>query len=80
MSRVGNFSAAKSAFMQALDIKPNHALSRYNLAVLYFDHLKKPDEARRLLTEVLLINTASKALRSQAEQYLSRLKNLSAAY
>ncbi len=78
--RLGNFDLAKNAFNQALDFKPNHAISRFNLAVLYFDHLKKPDEAHRLLTEVLNIKSASKRLKSQSEQYLSRLKNLQSAY
>jgi tetratricopeptide (TPR) repeat protein len=78
--RLGNFDVAKNALTQALDIKPNHAISRFNLAVLYFDHLKKSDEARRLLTEVLNIKSASKRLKTQSEQYLSRLKTLQSAY
>lgn len=78
--RLGNYDVSKSAFIQSIDTKPNHAFSRYNLAVLYFDHLNRPDEARRLLTEVLNIKSAPKRLKALSEQYLSRLKNLQSAY
>lgn len=72
--RQGNYSAAKATFSKALDLSPEDARTRFNLAVLYADNLKKPNEAMRLFSEVLAIPQATHELKVLARGYLDGLR------
>lgn len=70
----GNISAAKAALTKAVDLAPENPHARFNLAVLYADDLKKPNEATRLFTEVLQTPASAAELKRLARSYLDGLK------
>lgn len=70
----GNFSGAKAALSKAVDLAPDDPHARFNLAVLFADDLKKPNEAARLFTEVLQTPSSAAELKQMARSYLEGLK------
>ena len=76
----GNISAAKAALSKAVDLAPDDPHARFNLAVLYADDLKKPNEAARLFTEVLQTPSSAIELKRTARSYLDGLKTGTAEY
>jgi tetratricopeptide (TPR) repeat protein len=70
----GNLSGAKAALAKAVDLAPDDPHARFNLAVLYADDLKKPNEAVRLFSEVLQTPSAAAELKQTARSYLEGLK------
>jgi tetratricopeptide (TPR) repeat protein len=73
--RAGKFAAARSALTKALDIDPENALARFNLAVLLADDLAKPNEAIRLLSEVIQTAKDNDELKAMAKNYINNIKD-----
>ncbi|MCP4499579.1 MAG: tetratricopeptide repeat protein [Deltaproteobacteria bacterium] len=42
----GDFAGAKDAYVKALELDANYAPARFNIGVLYLNHLNEPDEAQ----------------------------------
>jgi tetratricopeptide (TPR) repeat protein len=78
--KAGKFGAARSALTKALDIDPENALARFNLAVLLADDLAKPNEAIRLLYEVIQTARDNEDLKSMARNFINNLKDNRASY
>ncbi len=70
----GNISGAKASLTKAVDVSPENAYARFNLAVLLADDLKKPDEALRLFREVLQTEGQGGELKDLARSYVNDLK------
>lgn len=78
--RQGNLSGAKASFAKAVDLSPDDAYARFNLAVLLADDLKKPNEALRLFHEVLQTATPGSELRDLARNYINDLRKTGDPY
>ena len=74
--RQGNATGARSSFAKAVDIDPDNAYARFNLAVLLADELKKPGEALRLFHEVMQTTGAGSELHELAHNYINDLKTI----
>ena len=72
--RQGNYSGAKTSFSRAVDIGPDNPYARFNLGVLFADHLKRPNEAVRLFREVTQTAGASAEVKDLARSYINELQ------
>jgi tetratricopeptide (TPR) repeat protein len=71
----GKFEEARAALTKALDYEPDNAVARLNLAVLLADDMSKPDEAIRLLNEVIQTAKDDAKLKETAINYLNNVKD-----
>lgn len=73
--REKKIEAAQNSFQQAILKDPQNVYGRLNLAILYLDHLQKPREAQRLLSELLQIRETPMNIRDFASSYLADFKS-----
>ncbi len=74
MRQTGRFQDAKRHLERAQGLEPQNSFVRYHLGVLYAENFKKSDEAIRLMSEVVQLSQDNKKLRSDAQNYLSVLR------
>ena len=74
MRQTGRFQDARRHLERASGLEPENSLVRYHLGVLYAENLKRSDEAIRLMSEVVQLEQNNKKLRSDAQNYLSILR------
>lgn len=72
--RTGRYEAAQVSLKRAIELDPDSAVARFNLAVLMASDLKKPSVAMRLFNEVLQTSSVPPDLREHAKTYLSDLR------
>ncbi len=68
------FEEARSLLEKVLVADPHNVSALFNLAVLYTDFLKKPDEARQYFKRFLSDARSDHPSRPEAERYLSLMK------
>ena len=61
--------------MRAIEIDPENAVARLNLAVLYADHYKDSDKALRLFHEVVQTNSPNNEAKSLAKVYIQSIRD-----
>ena len=72
----GDYQASQRAYIQALELKPNHTYARFNLAVINHKYLGNSSDAKRLLSEILQIPTTPLFLKERAHAYLSQIDGM----
>jgi tetratricopeptide (TPR) repeat protein len=72
--RLNKYDEAKNYFTKALEIEPEHAVARYNLAVITANHYKDPATALRLFGEVLQSSTSDNEIKMLAENYITEIR------
>jgi len=74
LRRMGRFKAAEVAFQRAIDIDPDHAAARYNLALMMAGELKKPNQALRLFHEVLQTRDENQEIKQLARIHIEDIQ------
>lgn len=74
LARTGRFDRARDSLSKALEIDPENAYARYNLAVLHAGHYKDQTTALRLFHEVLQLSEGQSDLATAAATQISGLK------
>jgi tetratricopeptide (TPR) repeat protein len=74
--QTGRTSQAQNLLTRILEIAPENAHARYNLALLMRDNVKNNAEAMRLFDEVSHTEKASNELKSLAKSATEELRNL----
>lgn len=73
-TRTGRIKSAQSVLSKALELNPEDANVRYQLAMLYSEHLNNETTALRYLAEIQQIEGASDELKALASLELSKIK------
>jgi Tfp pilus assembly protein PilF len=73
--KTGRIQGAKEALNTALEMQPEHAVARYNLALLYAESLSDVASAKRLLSEVSAMDATPSQIKKSADLYLDMLQN-----
>lgn len=73
--KTGRIQGAKEALNTALEMQPEHAVARYNLALLYAESLSDVASAKRLLAEVSAMDATPSQIKKSADLYLEMLQN-----
>ncbi len=71
--RQGEYEAAKISLSRAVELDPFNKMARYNLAIVYADHLKKPQDAIRLFHEVIQLTDKKDEMNKISQSYLKEL-------
>ena len=69
------YKESESALLKSLELRPESAYSRYNLALLKYESLEEPGEALRLFHEVIQIDSSNSKLTEQARLSIETLKD-----
>ncbi len=71
--KTGRMKAAKASFMKSIEIEPENAVARLNLAVMYADYYKNSDVALRMFNEVLQTNSVNQRAKDLAALYIQSI-------
>ena len=74
--KTGRLQSAKEALNTALEMQPDHAIARYNLALLHAEALSDVATAKRLLSEVSALDSTPASLKKSADLYLEMMHSV----
>ena len=72
--KTGKYNASQDVLNQAIRLNPESAHARFNLAILMDTAFRNPDEALRLLYEVLQVRESTRKLRTLARFHIDGLR------